>query len=91
LSGNFTLAVVESFELKINSEKTLKISTEANITSTNANIRFMEFVFGIWKQKFPNIPIPKLVNQQMHRLACLDIIDIAIYLTIACLLVALFI
>ena len=88
--GKFASAVVDSFELKINAEGALKLSTGANILSINANIRFMVIVLEFWKQKFPNTPIPKLVKQQMHRLACLVIIDRAIYLTVACLLVAFF-
>ena len=88
--GNFASALVESFELKIIAKGARKLSTAANIKSTNANIRVMVIVLGFWKQKFPNKPIPKLVKQQMHRLACLVIIDRAIYLTVACLLVAFF-
>ena len=88
--GHFASAVVESFELKIIAEGALKLSTAANIKSTNANIRFMVIVLGFWKEKFSNTPIPKSVKQQMHRLACLVIIDIAIYLNVACLLVAFF-
>ena len=72
--GHFASAVVDSFELKINSESALKISRETNIKSTNANIRFMVIVLGFWKRKFPDTPIPKLLKQQMLRLACLEIL-----------------
>ena len=39
--------------------------------STNANIRFMQEILGIWEKRYPGKPLPNQIKRQILRLSCL--------------------
>ena len=40
--------------------------------STNANIRFMQEILGIWKQRYPGKALTNLIKRHLLRLSCLN-------------------